>query len=100
MRIPHLLARSAFAMMLSMSAMPALVNGQAPALTTINNGKASKDTKARMDKIIALTLENGSDGSIGANLAPVIGLSKSMPMRTQEITLTERADGFDKRAFF
>jgi hypothetical protein len=83
-----------------MSALPGLVNGQAPALTTVNNDKSANDTKAGMAKLVAITLKSGIESNIGGNLAPVIGLEKAMPMKKQEVVTSEDAGGYEKRSCF
>jgi hypothetical protein len=100
MKICKMLKRSAFALILSMSAMPNLVNGQAPVLTNVNNDKSAKDTKAGLTKLIAITLKSGIDSDIGSSLAPVIGLQKAMPMKKQEVVTSEHDDGYEKRSCF
>jgi hypothetical protein len=100
MKFRRNLRQSAFALMLSMSVTPSLVNGQAPALSNVNNDKSAKDTKVAVSKLIAITLESGTESNIGSNLAPVIGLQKAMPMKKQEVVTSEDKDGFEKRSCF
>lgn len=96
-------------LVLSIAALPGLVNGQSQSLTSVNTDKDSsqsdlkdsvKDKKTDFAKLIALTLESGKESKIGSNLAPVIGLSKSMPMKKHEVTLPSNSDLREVRACY
>lgn len=101
--------KSAIALALSMSALPNLVNGQPQSLSSVNKHKSSnkselkdsvKDEKAGMAKLVEIMLANGSDATITNNLAPVIGLPKSMPAKRQELVISDNANGVEKRACY
>jgi hypothetical protein len=79
--------------------MPILVNGQGQSLSSVNQDKSSNGP-SEVTQLIEALLKNGADGNIGKNLAPVIGLPKPMPMKQQEIVMSERASDFERRACF
>lgn len=101
--------KSALALGLSIAAMTGLVNGQAQSLTSVNKEKSPhesnlkdsvKDTKAGVAQLIATMLKRGSDGNISGTLAAIIGLPKSMPMKRQEIVVSQNGSNHEIRGCF
>ena len=99
----------ALALALSIAALPGLVNGQTPSLTSVNKDKSSsksdlkdsvKDAKIGITQLIAITLKNGTNSNIASTLAPVIGLPNAMPMRKQEVVVSKRDNDFEERACY
>lgn len=73
--------------------MPVLVNGEGQSLSSVNQDKSSaasglkdsvKDSK-EFPILVDVLMKSGTDGKIGSNLAPVIGLPKAMPTRDQAV---------------
>jgi len=98
-----------FVLVLSIAALPGLVNGEPQSLSSVNTDKNStkpalkdsvRDKKTDFATLIALTLENGKESKIGSNLAPIIGLSKSMPMKKQEVNLSSNPHLREERAYY
>ena len=101
------LVRVAFALALSITAMPILVNGQPQSLSSVNQDNSSnksalkdsvKDTKAGVSQLIEAMIKDGDAGNISSILAPVIGLPKTMPMMSREIVISTNGSDFDRRA--
>ena len=82
-------SKSALALALSIAVLPGLVNGQAPSLTSVNKSDASRrsELKADFPKLVDVLMKTGKDSAIKSNLAPVIGLEKTMPIRARDITI-------------
>lgn len=103
------LGKSAVALVISMSAMPNLVNAQGQSLTSVNKTKSSnraalkdsvKDTRIGTARLIEIILKTGADGNIDKNLAPVIGLEKPSPMKTQDVVTTRDSNGVEQRGCY
>jgi len=101
--------RSAFALALSIAAMPGLVNGQGQSLSTVNSANSSnrsdlkdsvKDAKADISQLVSAILKAGTDENPGSNLAPVIGLPKAMPTKDVEIPISQKAGTVETRRCF
>lgn len=101
--------RSTFALALSITAMPILVNGQDQSLSSVNSAKSSnpsalkdsvKDTKAGVAELIETLMKVGSDGNVSSSLAPVIGLPSAMPIKALEFILSEHGSDREQRGCF
>lgn len=101
--------RTALGLALSMSVMPNLVNAQSPSLTSINNANSSttselkdsaKESRPGFAELIEAVLRTGADGNVGINLAPVIGLPKPMPYKTQQALISKHDKDQETRAYY
>jgi len=101
--------RATFALALSITALPILVNGQAQSLSSVNQDNSSnkstlkdsvKDTHAHFAQFIEVLMKSGTDGQIGSNFAPVIGLSKPMPTKDVDIVIRQKGGESEKRGCF
>lgn len=101
--------RATFALALSITAMPILVNGQTQSLSSVNQDNSSnksslkdsvKDTNAHFAQFIEVLMKSGTDGQIGSNFAPVIGLSKPMPTKDVDIVIRQKGGESEKRGCF
>lgn len=50
--------------------------------------------------VIERVLRSGTEGSFGSNIAPVIGLPKSMPHKGESVVLRENGSELDARLFY
>ena len=105
--IPPNIKRSAFALLLSMSALPNLVNALPPSLTSVNkdnssrkNESATSANKAAVARLFEVMLASGADSSIANNLAPIIGLPNAMPIKAREIVTSENGKDEERRACY
>lgn len=101
--------RATFALALSITAMPILVNGQTEGLSSVNKDNSSnkpalrdsvKDTKADITHLIATVMKTGTRENTGSNLAPVIGLPKAMSTMDVEIPIVQESDATETRGCF
>ncbi|MBI2790042.1 MAG: hypothetical protein HYX59_15330 [Elusimicrobia bacterium] len=101
--------RATFALGLSITAMPILVNGQGQSLSSVNKDNSSsktglkdsiKDTKTDISRLIAVVLKTGTSENTGSNLAPVIGLPKAMSTMDVELPITQKPDLTETRRCF
>lgn len=81
-----IIAASVLASVLSMSVAPKLVNGKEQSLSSVNKYKSAKQpvkkqADASPQQLIKHIFLTGYAGRVGNNLAPVIGLPKSMPVK-------------------
>lgn len=97
--------RAAFALALSIAAMPGLVNGQTQSLSSVNKDNSSnksplKDSVKDVTRLITAVLQAGNSENTGSNLAPVIGLPKAMSTKDVEIPISKNADTTETRRCF